>query len=79
GSSRAEMMAAAVKVCACQGSAAVSRAAGRAAAYAEGGERLEGLLRKLELFCRYDPSGLLASKRSLAASALEAGRYIFSG
>jgi hypothetical protein len=74
---RAETMAAAVKVCAHQGSAEVSRAAGRAAAYTEQGKRLTGLLEKVELFCRYDPSGLLAAKKSLAAAAFEAEKYIF--
>ena len=73
----AEPMAAAVKVCACQGAAAVSRAATRAAAYTEEGKRLAGLVGRIESFCRYDPSGLLAAKRTLAAAALEAERYIF--
>ena len=75
--SRAETMAAAVKVCACHGAAMVRQAAVRAAAYTEEGERLPGLLGGIESFCRYDLSGLLAAKRSLAAAALEAGRYIF--
>ena len=74
---RAETMAAAVKVCACQGAAAVSRAAARAAAYTEEGKRLTGLLGKIESFSRYDPSGLLAAKKTLAAAALDAERYIF--
>lgn len=75
--SRAETMAAAVKVCACHGAAVVRQAAVRAAAYTEEGERLPGLLGGIESFCRYDLSGLLVAKRSLAAAALEAGRYIF--
>jgi alkylation response protein AidB-like acyl-CoA dehydrogenase len=75
--SRADRMAAAVKVCACQGAAGVSRAAARAAAYTEEGKRLSGLLENIERFCRYDPSGLLQAKRSLAAAALEAERYVF--
>jgi alkylation response protein AidB-like acyl-CoA dehydrogenase len=75
--SRADMMAAAVKVCACQGAAAVSQAAARAAAYIEEGKRLPGLLEKIEPFCRYDASGVLAAKRTLAAAALEEERCIF--
>ena len=74
---RAETMAAAVKVCACHGAAAVRQAAARAAAYTEEGKRLAGLVGRIESFCRYDSSGLLAAKRILAASALEAERYIF--
>jgi alkylation response protein AidB-like acyl-CoA dehydrogenase len=74
---RAEAMAAAVKVCACQGAAAVSQAAARAAAYTGEGKRLEGLVVRIETFCRYDVSGFLAAKRTLAAAALEAERYIF--
>ena len=74
---RAETMAAAVKVCAWLGSAAASRAAGQAAAHIEQGRRLTGLLEKIALFCRYDPSGLPAAKRSLAAAAFDAERYIF--
>jgi alkylation response protein AidB-like acyl-CoA dehydrogenase len=75
--SRAEAMAAVVKACAYQGAAAVSLAAARAAAYTEEGKRLTGLLEGIETFCRYDPSGLLTAKRTLAATALEAERYIF--
>lgn len=75
--SRAETMAAAVKVCTCHGAAAVRQAAARAAAYTEEGKQLAGLLGSIESFCRYDSSGLLAAKRVLAAAALEAERYIF--
>jgi len=75
--SRADMMAAAVKVCACQGAAGVSQAAARAAAYIEEGKRLTPLPETIDSFCRYDPSGLLAAKRALAAAALEAERTIF--
>jgi hypothetical protein len=72
-------MAAAVKVCACHGAAAVSRAAARAASYIETGKRHTGLVERIETFCRYDASGLLAAKRTLAAAALEAERYLFLG
>ncbi|TFG59046.1 MAG: acyl-CoA dehydrogenase [Deltaproteobacteria bacterium] len=75
--SRAETMAAAVKVCAVGGAAAVRQAAARAAAYTEEGKRLAGLVERIETFCRYDPSGLLAAKRTLATAALEIERYIF--
>jgi alkylation response protein AidB-like acyl-CoA dehydrogenase len=74
---RAEAMAATVKVCACQGSTAVSRAAARAASYIETGKRLMGLVERIDTFCRYDASGLLTAKRTLAARALETERYIF--
>jgi butyryl-CoA dehydrogenase len=74
---RAEAMAAAVKVCACQGAAAVRQAAARAAAYTEEGKRLTDLMGRIESFCRYDSSGLLAAKRNLATAALEVERYIF--
>jgi hypothetical protein len=47
------------------------------AAYLEEGERPTGLLGRIESFCRYDPSGLLAAKRTLAIAALESERYIF--
>jgi alkylation response protein AidB-like acyl-CoA dehydrogenase len=76
---RGEALAAAVKVCACQGAAAVSRAASRAASYIETGKRLMGMVERIETFCRYDASGLLAAKRALAAAALEAERYTFWG
>jgi alkylation response protein AidB-like acyl-CoA dehydrogenase len=75
--SRAETMAAAVKVCACQAAAAVFEAAARAASYVEEGKRLAGLVERIGMFCRYDATGLLAAKRSLAAAAFEAERYIF--
>jgi alkylation response protein AidB-like acyl-CoA dehydrogenase len=75
--SRAETLTAAVKVCACHGAAAVRQAAARAAAYTEEGKRLANLVGRIESFCRYDFSGLLAAKRSLATAALEAERYIF--
>ncbi len=76
--SRAEAMGAAVKVCAWQGAAAVRQAAVLAAAYAhaEEGRRLMSLIEKIDRFCRYDPSGILAAKRTLAGKALEAERYI---
>ncbi len=77
GSSLAETMAAAVKMCACQGSTAVSQAAARAVSYIETGKRLMGLVERIETFCRYDASGLLTAKRTLAARALEAERYIY--
>jgi len=75
--SRAETIAAVVKACACQGAATVSLAAARTAAYIEEGTRLTGLLEGIETFCRYDASGLLTARRTLAARALEAERYIF--
>jgi len=75
--SRAETVAAAVKVCACHGAAAVRQAAARTAAYTEEGKRLAGLVENIEVFCRYDLSGLLAAKRTLATAALDAERYIF--
>jgi hypothetical protein len=55
----------------------VSQAAARAAAYIEEGERLENLLERIDTFCRYNATGLLTAKRTLAARALEAERYIF--
>ena len=75
--SRAETMNAAVKACARQAAAAVSESMERAAAYIEEGKRLAGLAERIGTFCRYDASGLLAAKRSLAAAAFEAERYIF--
>jgi hypothetical protein len=74
---RAEAMAATVKVCACQGAAAMSQAAARAAAYIEEGKQLESLSERIETFCRYNASGLLIAKRTLAAGALKAESYIF--
>jgi len=74
--SRAESMTAAVKACSRQAATAVSEATGRAAAYIEEGKRLTSLAVRIDTFCRYDPSGLLAARRSLAAAALEAERYI---
>jgi len=63
--SRAETMAAAVKVCACHGAAMVRQAAVRAAAYTEEGERLPGLLGGIESFCRYDLSGFSQRRGAL--------------
>lgn len=75
--SRAETMNAAVKACARQAAAAVSESTERAASYIEEGKRLAGLVERIGTFCRYDATGLLAAKRSLAAAAFEAERYIF--
>ena len=57
--------------------ASASRAAAEKAAWCVGGEEARPLAEGIARFLRHDGTGLLEAKRSLAAAALEAERYIF--
>ncbi|MBI5419031.1 MAG: acyl-CoA dehydrogenase family protein [Deltaproteobacteria bacterium] len=74
---RKSALAAAVKVFAFHAAEEVSKAAKKAAFYAEEGDNLTMLLGGIRRFTKYDASGLLQAKRTLAEIALEAERYIF--
>jgi len=52
-------------------------AARKAAFYMEEGDQLTLLLAAVRRFTKYDASGLLTAKRTLAAAAIEAEKYIF--
>ncbi|HSN15242.1 MAG TPA: acyl-CoA dehydrogenase family protein [Anaeromyxobacteraceae bacterium] len=75
---RREAVAAAVKVLAFDVAERVGAAAKRAAFFAVEGDELSMLLGGIRRFTKYDASGLLAAKRTLAAQALQAERYPFT-
>ena len=54
-----------------------STAAKKAAYFAEEGDTLTMLLAGIRRFTKYDASGLLQAKRTLADAAIEAEKYIF--
>jgi hypothetical protein len=69
---------AAIKVFSFNASEKIASAARRAAFYLEEGDNLIMLLAGVRRFTKYDATGLLQSKRTLAAAAIEAEKYIFS-
>ena len=68
---------AAVKVIAFNGSEKAASAARRGAHYIEEGDNLTMILAGIRRFTKYDATGLLKAKRSLADAAIEAEKYIF--
>lgn len=72
-----EAVTAAVKVFAFESSERVATAARKGAYYIEEGDNLQMLLSGIKRLTKYDASGLLKSRRSLAAACIEAEKYIF--
>ncbi|HEY5512103.1 MAG TPA: acyl-CoA dehydrogenase family protein [Geomonas sp.] len=75
--SKKAAVSAAVKVFTYNGSEKAASAARRAAYYIEEGDNLTMLLAGIRRFTKYDATGLLKSKRQLAAASNEAEKYIF--
>lgn len=75
--SKRKALASAVKVCAFNLSEKVATAARKAAFYVEEGDNLTMLLSGIRRFTKYDGTGLLNAKRTLADSAIDAEKYIF--
>jgi butyryl-CoA dehydrogenase len=74
---RRAAVAAAVKVVAFDGVERVGAAAKRAAFYVGEGDELTMLLGGIRRFTKYDASGLLEAKRTLAEQSFDAERYVF--
>ena len=72
-----ELLKAAVKVCAFSATEIVSTAAKKGAFYVEEGDTLTMILSGVRRFTKYDASGLLQAKRTLANAALETEKYLF--
>ncbi len=72
-----ELLLAAVKVCAFNATEIVGTAAKKGAFYIEEGDALTMILSGVRRFAKYDASGLLQAKRTLANAALESEKYLF--
>lgn len=72
-----EMLNAAVKICAFDAAEVAGGAARKGAFFVEEGDTLTMILSGVRRFTKYDATGLLAAKRSLAAAACEEEKYIF--
>ena len=72
-----ELLMAAVKVCAFNATEIVGTAAKKGAFYIEEGDTLTMILSGVRRFAKYDASGLLQAKRTLANAALESEKYLF--
>jgi alkylation response protein AidB-like acyl-CoA dehydrogenase len=72
-----KLLDAAVKAAAFAASERLGTAARRAAFFAEEGDVLTMLLSGIRRYAKYDATGLLAAKRTLADAALETGKYVF--
>lgn len=72
-----ELLLAAVKVCAFSATEIISTAARKGAFYVEEGDTLTMILSGIRRFAKYDASGLLQAKRTLANAALESEKYLF--
>ncbi len=72
-----EQLRAAVKVAVFNGTEVAATAAKKGAFMVEDGDTLTMLLSGVRRFTKYDASGLLQAKRTLAAAAGEAEKYIF--
>ena len=72
-----ELMNAAVKIFAFEASEAAGGAARKGAFYIEEGDTLTMILSGIRRFAKYDATGLLAAKRTLAKAACEAEKYVF--
>ena len=68
---------AAVKIFAFEASENAGRAARQGAFFIEEGDTLTMILSGIRRFAKYDATGLLAAKRTLAKAACEAEKYIF--
>ncbi len=72
-----DLLMAAVKVCAFNATEELSKAAKKGAFYIEEGDTLTMILSGVRRFAKYDASGLLQAKRTLANAALESEKYLF--
>jgi len=72
-----ELLAAAVKIFAFEASETAATAARKGAFFIEEGDTLAMILSGVRRFTKYDATGLLAAKRTLAAAAIEEEKYIF--
>jgi alkylation response protein AidB-like acyl-CoA dehydrogenase len=72
-----ELLEAVVRVMAFSAAEEAGRAARKGAFYIEEGDTLTMILSGVRRFAKYDATGLLPSKRRLAAAAIESEKYIF--
>lgn len=72
-----QLIQAAVKVFVFNATEIAGSAAKRGAFYVEEGDTLTMILSGVRRFAKYDASGLLQAKRTLASAAIEAEKYIF--
>jgi len=72
-----ELLLAAVKICAFNATVAVDTAAKKCAFYIAEGTAQTQLLGAVRRLARYDASGLLQAKRTLAKAASEEEKYLF--
>lgn len=75
--SRQEQLAAAVKVFTFNATEDAATAARKAAYFVEEGDTLTMILSGVRRFTKYDASGLLRAKRTLAAAAIDTEKYLF--
>jgi hypothetical protein len=66
-----------VKVCAFNATEVLSTAAKKGAFYIEEGDALTMILSGIRRFAKYDATGLLQAKRTLAGAAIEMEKYVF--
>jgi alkylation response protein AidB-like acyl-CoA dehydrogenase len=74
---RKELLAAVIKVCAFNATELLSTAAKKGAFYIEEGDNLTMILSGIRRFAKYDATGLLQAKRTLAGAAIETEKYVF--
>ncbi len=72
-----QLLLAAVKVSTFKAAETIESAAKKGAFYVEEGDTLTMILSGVRRFTKYDASGLLQAKRTLAAAALENEKYLF--
>jgi len=72
-----QQLEAAVKIFAFEASENAGSAARKGAFFIEEGDTLTMILSGIRRFAKYDATGLLAAKRTLAKAACEAEKYIF--
>lgn len=72
-----ELLNAAVKIFAFEATENAGRAARQGAFFIEEGDTLTMILSGIRRFAKYDATGLLAAKRTLAKAACEAEKYVF--
>lgn len=72
-----KLLLAITKVCAFNATEVLAQAAKKCAFYVEEGDTLTMLLSGVRRFTKYDASGLLQAKRTLANAALDAEKYLF--
>jgi len=72
-----ELLKAAVKVCSFNASEVAGSAARKGAFYIEEGDTLTMILSGVRRFSKYDATGLLQAKRTLASATLEEEKYLF--